>query len=264
MREDIIDHTLGMLISNLLWEEGVRLKDLDTYSAEQLRDILEHHDQSRMFRDSGVRMVGWQTTLDFARELLDKVESFKTPTHVVYESVFVIGFLALEEFVNSFYRDIYIGKRMSGLVKITDSEITAIIDDLTLREKFDKGLKVLIGRSLKQDLPVIWHVFDQARRVRVSVVHNKSEVKLFKNNEPLIPRPDRLNVLAEEFLKVIPEITEYLSDSYPDEIIAIDEELHEMWRIVKTRLDIDTTDLIKHLERNKRDMNPDEAISDDE
>ncbi len=227
----MIDNALGMFISNLFYEEGIRVNNIASYSDQNLLKIISNFENSRLWHSSGYRLEKWNSMRDMARNLMEQKIDFGVEREVVIDCSLILLFVALEERVNSFLQDCLIAINESNL---KEEGITKQLKK-NLDIKLNLLLKELTGHSLKEEKYELWKTFEEAKTIRNNLVHNKLLHIKFNNNQARIDNSEKI---TRAFLYTFSEIDEYLKSITPTIVTELDRELHQIWLLTKTRLNL--------------------------
>jgi DNA-directed RNA polymerase subunit F len=230
--DDLIEHLVGAMFSNLFYAEGITSQTIKQYSAAELFEILSKPEKTRFWHTDGLRLVSWESYLKIAEEIYNRNTESEGGAPINSVCAIVITYMALEEMVNNFIHNCLFVKGWKH------EQIDIELKRESLSAKLDEYLKSITGHSLKVDHYKLWATFQRARRIRNEKAHNTVMPIIFGDNR-LVPEESYYDKVAVEFLKVVPEIEEYLESIYPDEYHTFNTELHEIWQVVKKKLGMD-------------------------
>ena len=226
--EELVDHFLGMLISNILYKEGITSKTIHDFTIEEIREILSNPEKTRFWQTDGLRLLTWESFLGLACSILEEKSLPKTEKNIKAVGAIVVAYMALEESVNSFLQNCLLARGLS--LKEINEELNRSLSD-----KLDNYLLEITGHSLRIERPELWRVFNRAKRVRHPNVHNKVIPTILAEEQYQIPKNPPYFRIASEFVEAIPLINEYLELCYTAEFRNLNAELENIWTLIKEK-----------------------------
>lgn len=236
-KDKLVDYFSGMMISNMLLNEGITSSNIDKYTNEELTEIIRKPEKTRIWQSTGLTVLSWESFLSLAVDIL-RSELLVDHDHQTRSiAAIVLACMAMEELVNSHLRTCYAAAKP----KLSENEILTILRKLTIKDKLDSELIRVTNHSLKIDNPTLWRIVQAALEVRNEKVHNKLPVETFSFEKKRGSRKmPEFRSLASSIIEVVPQVDEYLSSIYPEDVVRLDGELHAIWAIVKERLNWNT------------------------
>jgi len=226
--EELIDHFLGMLISNLLYKESITSETIQNFTIEEIQEILRNPEKTRLWHTDGIRILTWESFLSLAQSILEDKYLPEQDKNIKVVGSIVIAYMALEECVNSFLQNCLLVQGFSY------NEINEKLNR-SLRDKLDGYLREITRHSLRTEKPELWGILIKAKNVRHPKVHNKVIPTFFAEEQYQQVNNPQYFKIASDFLRAIPLINDFLESCYTDEYFAINNELGSIWSAVKEK-----------------------------